>query len=381
MNNSESNQDNDQMIDVAWERLQKQLVKEPVNSQWARWSKQQQERKNVTPDEISVQRSATVSGLEPFMTPPEAAVVLPESFTRKNSWFKKHRKWVSGIAAASVLAVTLITPAGNQALAAILNKFHMQQMTVVKEDELQQMMNTIFTDGESREAVNKFGAISRKSGTINGEYTLKDAERLLNRKLIMPGNFDPNTEKVHISASNELTMTLKVDEVNKTLTRLGAAKLLPNSVDGKPITLKLGEAVSLSRQVQKDGNGYYYSFTQLAVPVIEVDPSIPVSEALEAVIQFPLLPDYIKNNLKTSGALDNGNIPLPIVTNGNAEKLTIQGVEAVLTVNNYGNKEAGNRLAYYNLIWIKNGKVYSVNGSGFADRAALVAFAEELIKQ
>jgi hypothetical protein len=315
------------------------------------------------------------------MTPPEAADVLPENFTRKNNWFKKNRKWVSGIAAASVLAVTLITPAGNQALAAILNKFHMQQMTVVKEDELQQMMNTIFTDGESREAINKFGAISRKSGTINGEYTLKDAEQLLNRKLIVPSNFDPNNEKVHVLASNDLTMTLKVDEVNKTLKRLGATKLLPSSIDGKPITLKLGEDVSLSKQVQMNGKSYYYNFSQLAVPVIEVDPSIPVSEALEAVIQFPLIPDSIKYSLKQSGVLDGGNVPLPVVTSGDAEKLTIQGVEVVLTVNIYGNKEAGNTSSYYMATWIKNDQLYTISGSGFADRAAVVALAEELIKQ
>jgi hypothetical protein len=387
MNSSVSNRDNDQKAaEAAWDRLQRQLVKEPVNSQWARWSKQRQELKNIA--DISIKdfnmKSTPImdSGLEPLTASSEAAVISPEKAyaKQKNSWFIKNRKWISGIAAASLLAVTLISPAGNQAIAAILNQFHMKQLTVVKEDDLKQMMNTVFIDGQSREAINKYGAISLKSGTINGEYTVKDAEQLLNRKFIVPGNFDQNNEKVHVSASNEMTLTLNVNEVNKTLKQLGATKLLPSAVDGKPITLKLGEAVSLSKQVQLNGNGHYYSFTQLAVPAIEVDPSISVAEALDAVIQFPLMPDSIKYRLKDSGILNGGNLPLPIVTNGNAEKLTIQGVEAVVTVNDYENRGRGNT-SYYTVTWIKNGQLYTINGDGFADRNAVVAFTEELIKQ
>ena len=47
---------------------------------------------------------------------------------------KRNRKWLSGTVAASVLAVTLFTPVGNQALAAILGKFRMEQVTVVQEE-------------------------------------------------------------------------------------------------------------------------------------------------------------------------------------------------------------------------------------------------------
>jgi hypothetical protein len=386
MNNSGYNQDNDQLeAEAAWERLQKQLVKEPVNSQWARWSRQQQEQKHTTTSDGSVQEfhiSIIDSGLKPLTAPTEAAVISTENTyaIRKNSWFKKNRKWFSGLAAASVLAVTLISPAGNQALAAILNQFHMQQLTVVKEDDLQAMMNTAITDGQSRDAINKFGAVSRKSGTISGEYTVKDAEKLLNRKLIVPKAFDQSNEKVNVLASNEMTLTLNVNEVNKTLKRLGATKLLPSSIDSKPITLKLGEAVNYSKQIKLNGNEQNYSFSQSAIPVIEVDPSIPVAEALDVVIQFPLIPESIKYSLKQSGMLDGGKVPLPVVTNGNAEKLTIQGVEVVVTVNNFKNREQGN-MSYFTTTWIKNGQLYTIIGSGFANRDAIVALAEELIKQ
>jgi hypothetical protein len=386
MNSAGSNQDNEQKaVEAAWDRLQTQLVKEPVNSQWARWSKQQQEQNisNVSIQDLNMKStSITDSGLEPLTASSEAAAVSHEKAyaKRKNSWFIKNRKWISGIAAASVLAVAIISPAGNQALAAILNQFHMQQLTVVKADDIQAVTNKVFTDGQSHEAMNKFGAISSKSGTINGEYNFKEAEQLLNRKLIAPSDFAQSNEKVNVSASYEVTLTLNVNEVNKTLKRLGATKLLPSSIDGKPITLKMDETVNYSKQIKLNGKQRYYSFTQQAVPVIVVDPSISLPEALDAVIQFPLLPDDIKFSLKASGVLNGGNIPLPVVTYGSAEKLTIQGVEAVLTVDNYDTKGQGNT-TYYMLKWIKNGQLYSINGDGFADRNAVIALADELIKQ
>ena len=76
-------------------------------------------------------------------------------------------------------------------------------------------MNNVFTDGHSQEAVKNFGAFSHTSGTLSGEYSLAEAEKLLNRKLIMPTGFELN--KVYISPSSEITLTLHVDEVNKAL--------------------------------------------------------------------------------------------------------------------------------------------------------------------
>jgi hypothetical protein len=297
---------------------------------------------------------------------------------------KRNSKWLSGALAASVLAVTLFTPVGNKALASILNKFRMEQVTVVQENEVQQIMNGFFSDGQSRESVNKFGIFTQTSGTTNGDYTIEAAEKLLNRKIIKPQGIDLPDNKVYISSKNELTFNLHVDEVNKALQKLGAKKLLPQSIDGKPIKLIFGESVNFSQQVKQGDLEANYSFSQMAVPSVEVDPSIPVDEALDAVLDFPFLPDHLKNDIKNSGALSGGSLPLPIIADGTVEKRTVKGVEVVMTKQTYETHDNNGKQIdshHYSLTWVKDGQLYNLNGNGFPDENAIFAKAEEWIVQ
>lgn len=369
-----------QSTDAAWEKLQKQLAKEAVNSQWTRWSKQlnehngalKQEEVPLLYDKIadSIPHTGATSALE---------AIEPVSGARKSlfrSWLKRNRNWMSGASVASVLTIILLTPVGNHALAAILNQFHMQQVTVVQEDDLRQMMNNVLSDGKTRESINKFGAFTHTSGTLNGQYTIKEAEQLLQYKLIAPKVFNAEQDKVYLSPSNEITLKLNVDEVNQALQRLGAKKMLPQAIDGKPIKLIFGESASFSMNSKQNINGYY--LTEQPVPVIDVDPSIPVAEALDAVIQFPLLPQYLKDSLKQSGVLDGGNIPLPVIANKLTEKHTIQGVDVILSTQSLNEEKTNN--AYYSATWVKKGQLYTLNGH-FTDKNAVLALTEELISQ
>jgi hypothetical protein len=392
MNQSEANDNKNTSTEAAWENLQKQLVNEPVNAQWVRWSKQANElayKEKTIEDDLSLisgEEATTYSTLDKTAVNNEFETINISDSHRSGlwlNWMKRNRKWLSGTVAASVLAVTLFTPVGNQALAAILGKFRMEQVTVVQENDIEQMMNSIFTDGRSQEAVNNFGAFTHTSGTLSGPYSLAQAEKLLNHKLLLPNGFDPN--KVDISPSSEIILNLHVDEVNKALTRLGAKKLLPQSIDGKPVTLNFAEIVSTSHLITNGGKQQNISFYQTTAPSIDVDPSIPVEEALEAVLQFPFLPDYLKDSLKKSGVLDNGKLPLPVIANGTVEKRTIGGVEVVMTINKYKVTQAKDSAiveeSYYGLTWVKNSQIYNINGDGFTDPEAAFKLAEELIKQ
>jgi hypothetical protein len=386
MNHSEANDMKADLTEAAWDRLQKQLMTEPVNAQWVRWSKQANEPSN----EITNEEYVNLGAIELNIAPNVTTFKLPTPLKAARStgiwfdWMKRNRKWMSGAVAVSVLALTLLTPAGNQALAAILSKFRMEQVTVVQEDDVKQVMNGFFADGKSRDAVNKFGSFTQTSGTISGEYTLIDAEKILNRKLVLPKDIDLAKNNLYISPSNEITFNLHVDEINKALQRLGVKKLLPQSIDGKPIKLVFGEMVTISKQFNLNGLENNYSLAQTAVPIVDVDPSIPIEEALNAVLDIPFLPDNLKNNIKNAGALTDGSLPLPIVTNGSVEKRTIQGIEVVSTqINNRSESNTKNivKNSYYNLTWVKSGRLYKLSGNGFTDPNAAFALAKELIQQ
>jgi hypothetical protein len=397
MNQSEANDNKTVSAEAAWEKLQKQLGTEPVNAQWVRWSKQANEIASDKTNEADTNFAAgeevtnsifhTASqngGQETMSTLPISPSEAHKSGLWLN-WIKRNRKWLSGTVAASMLTFTLFTSVGNQALAAILNQFRMEQVTVVQEDDIQRIMNGFFTEGHSADAINKFGTFSNTTGTINGEYTLPEAEKLLNRKLIFPKDIDLSQNKINISPSSEITLNLNVDEVNKALQRLEAKKLLPQSIDGKPVKLIFGEAVHVSKQVKINGEDRNYSFTQMTAPSINVDPSIPVAEAMDAVVQFPFLPDYLKNSLQNSGALSNGNLPMPVIANGTVEKRTIEGVEVVMTQQKYNISKSVDTEAvaeiFYGLTWVKDGQLYLVNGNGFTDQNAAFTLAKELILQ
>jgi hypothetical protein len=397
MNLSEANDNKTVSAEAAWEKLQKQLVTEPVNARWVRWSKQANESASDKTNEDDLSLAAGEETTNPMFhkafqngiqetksTLPLAPSEAPKVGLWLN-WMKRNRKWLSGTVAVSMLAFTLFTSVGNQALAAILNQFRMEQVTVVQEDDIQRIMNSVFTEGQSADAINKFGTFSHTAGTINGEYTLLEAEKLLNRKLIFPKDIDLSQNKIYISPSSEITLNLHVDEVNKALQRLGAKKLLPQSIDGKPVKLIFGEAAHISKQVNIDGDQRNYSFTQMTAPSLNVDPSIPVAEAMDAVVQFPFLPDNLKDSLKNSGVLNNGNLPMPVIANGTVEKHTIEGVEVVMTQQKYNIQKSRNTKSveeiYYGLTWVKNGQLYNLGGNGFTDQDAAFALAKELILQ
>jgi hypothetical protein len=389
MNHSEAN-DNNSMAEAAWEKLQKQLATEPVNAQWVRWAKQANESAYKTNEDVqslSVGEEAMSSTQNEDLETVSTLPLTHSEEARKSgllpSWMKRNRKWLSGAIAASLLAFTLFTSAGNQALAAILNKFHMEQVTVVQEGDIQQIMNNVLTEGQSKEAINKFGTFTHSAGTTNGEYTLAEVEKLLNYKLILPKGID--SSKIYISSSSENTVNLHVDEVNSALQRLGAKKLLPQSIDGKSIKIKVAESANVSKDVKINGEVRNYSIMQMTAPSIEVDPSIPVEEALNAVLQFPFLPDSLKDSLKNSGILNNGDLPLPVIANGSVEKRTILGTQVVMTQREYNNKQSRNGAAvkevYYGLTWVKDGQLFTINGNGFTDTNEAFALAEEMIMQ
>ncbi|TBL80663.1 hypothetical protein [Paenibacillus thalictri] len=399
---TETNHKNElERTDAAWAKLQQKLKLEPEQPQWAQWSetysadaaltgsnrvREAEESTASAGSMLSSDAPAAADEADPAARYGTAADSRADRSANRSgafgSWLRKRKRWIAAVAAVAVVAVTVATPTGNQALAAILNSFRMQQLTVVQQNDLQTLLNSAFGDGKEREAINKFGTFTNVSGKSMPEVEASEAAKVVGHKVIFPKEY--NMKKVYISPSNSITFRMNVDEVNKTMKRLGAKKLLPESVDGKPITLEMGPMVHLyvlqgsdeKRDVPIPG----YSFSQTPVPTVTVDPSIPVSEALDAVLQFPLLPEGLKENLKTASVLQGGSIPLPIIENGQVEKVKLAGVDVIITTNTYDRGVEGQR-AYYSATWVKDGQLYRLDGSNaLTDRQAVVNKATELIQ-
>ncbi|MCS7463782.1 hypothetical protein N0M98_27125 [Paenibacillus doosanensis] len=373
-------------VDDAWTKLQSKLAQEPVQPRWAEWAGSVTAESTASPlaapaAPIEAQQEAAARQAQPLFGGTNASAHEAKRSGSFGSWLHKRKKWVASAAAAAVVAVTLATPSGNQALAAILNKFRMQQLTVVQENELQNILNGAFGDGKSRESINTFGTFTNVSGKPIGELDPAEASKVLGHKIIVPADFD-SKQKLYVSPSNTLTFKMNVDEVNKAMTRLGAKKLLPDSVDGKPISLETGSAIYLyvSKGEEEGQDSIGYSFSQMPVPTVTVDPSIPVSEALDAIIQFPLLPQSLKDSLRTAGVLQGGSVPLPLIESGQAEQIKAAGVDVILTSDTMDRGDQGKR-TYYAATWVKDGQLYRIDGNNaLTTREAMISKVTELIR-
>jgi hypothetical protein len=372
MTNYSGKQDKDkQSTDEAWAKLQSKLEKEPYNPRWAEWSQNTEIR---IKDSVDLSQPANAEHIESESAPSVKPGILVDSHdesAKRPRRLRMNRRRKLGIVAASVavFAVILATPIGNTAMASILNQFRMEEVTVVKESDLQNIFTQVTEDGGFNRSINAFGEFSSTNGKYIGELPadqLKDTLGYSAKKAALKEG--ENT--VSVSASHDITLNLKVDEVNEALKRLGAEHLLPNSIDGKPITLHIPETVNYD--LSSDDN-HWASLSQMNTPVLNIDPSIKVEEALEAVINFPLLPDYLKTSLMQSRIL-SGEIPMPLISGDNTEQITVGDTSVIVDNYEYSNGPV------YHATWIQDGQLFNLSGENYSSKEKLMTMVQELIE-
>lgn len=359
--------DEKQQTDEAWNRFQAKLAEEHIHPTWATWTAAQ--NNNDQHMNTALDQQGNFEAVVDHSDNLAISTTNPKSMLdKKRKPMKRTRKWAWFAAACCILGAVIVTPAGNKALAAIFNQFKVQNVATVNESDIRNIFNQMTENGEVNENMNLFGDFKHTNGTLQGEFTPKEAVERLGYPLL-PIIKDNQITKVYISPSQSMTFSLHVDEVNKVMQKLGASKLLPTSVDGKPISLEIPEQVN-----------YYLSegekwanLSQLNVPKVTVDPSISVEEALEAILNFPLLPDYLKESLQQSRIL-SGDIPMPIITNDKTTKTTVQGTEVIVQ------DESEGGYTNYRGTWVKDGQLYMFNGGNmFATQDAFRDKLKELI--
>ncbi|MEK3835602.1 hypothetical protein [Paenibacillus sp. FSL R7-0128] len=365
-----------QSTDEAWAKLQEKLEDEPVNPVWATWGKQE------TPIE-----EQAVKADRSDRTEPEADVVLqaakadnlaaaePMQNTGRKSrrpMMSRSRKWAAAAAGVAIFAAILATPVGNTAMAALLNQFKMQEATVVEEGDLRDMFYQIIQNGNGNieQSLEAFGDISITNGEMKENVPLKDIQGLLGYEPLK-GSVMDSVKFVQVSGSHDITLNLKVDEVNKALKRLGSDKLLPASVDGKPITLHIPEQVNYDL----GSDQHWGALSQMNTPVVTVDPSVDLDEAIDAVVNFPLIPDNLRSSLQKSRIL-SGDLPMPLIKGNHDEQITVAGTPVILTEMKFSN---GNS---YTAVWVQKGQLLQLSGGDiYPEREQFIQKVQELITQ
>jgi len=368
-------QDNEKRkTDEAWTRLQGKLAEEPVNPAWTAWGQ------NAALNKLNTS-GASAAPYQPETAPQDAEVITlvkqqeREPNTAKNAArtrrrkMSRHSKWAAAAAGVAVFAAILATPVGNTAMASILNQFRMQEVTVVNENELRNLFYQVTENGEAKESINKFGTFTYALGTAGRDLPADQIPAALGYAPIA-SLLTEKGDNVFVNPFYDITLNLHVDEVNKAMKRLGAEQLLPESVDGKPITLHIPESLHYNLAPDQD---HWADLSQMNIPTVTVDPSIKVEEALEAVINFPLLPDHLKTSLKESRIL-SGEIPLPVIADDSTERINVGNTSVILKQYEYGQG------AVYNATWVQDGQLFQFNGGNvYPEKEKFIAKLQELI--
>ncbi|MCM3697971.1 hypothetical protein [Paenibacillus macerans] len=360
------NSGEDKRTREAWERLQEKLAAEPINDKWETWGSESEQNDLKLVDSLPAPAVSAAASNEASQLTTEAPAPAKASRRRASS----ARKWVAAAAAAVIFGAVLATPMGNNALAAILNQFRVQEIATVDSDTLESLFYQL-TPGETFSKDNTFGQFTTRGGTVQGEFTREQAASRLGYQLLSP-DLTGGEEKVYISPSNEITMKMNVKELNQAMQRVGATKVLPESIDGKAITLTLHESVNYDLNTDQ---GHWASLAQMQAPEITVDPSVDVEEALEAVLQLPILPANLKDQLQQTRIL-SGSIPMPYIVDKNAktDDLTIGGTKVLVEEREYSS------LTDRTAIWIKDGQLFCFQGgSAYATEADFMNKLKELV--
>ncbi|WP_339315356.1 hypothetical protein [Paenibacillus sp. FSL R10-2734] len=372
MTNYSGKQDKDkQSTEEAWAKLQSKLENEPYNPRWAEWS---QNPKSHTEDSVNLSQPANVESVESESEPTVVQEMLVATQDKqvkhpRRLRMNRRRKLGAVVASVAVFAVILATPIGNTAMASILNQFRMEQVTVVNESDIRNIFTQVAEEGGLNQSINQFGEFTNANGAEIGELPADQLKATLgypakNAALVEGKN------TVTVGASQDITLNLKVDEVNKVLKKIGAEHLLPESIDGKPITLHIPEIVSYNLSPDES---HWASLSQMNTPILNIDPSIKVEEALEAVVNFPLLPDYLKTSLMQSRVL-SGEIPMPLIAGENTEQIMVG--DTLVIVDNY----EYSRGAVYQATWIQDGQLFNLSGELYSSKEKLMTKVQELIE-
>jgi hypothetical protein len=367
MTNNPQNSQENKRTHEAWERLQMKLASEPVNTKWETWGMKSKQNSLKPAAVLPAPVVSAAASNEASQLTTEAQAPAKASRRRASSV----RKWTAAAAAAVIFGAVIATPMGNNALAAILNQFRVQEIATVDSDTLESMFYQL-TPGESFSKDNSFGEFTTKGGTVQGEFTREQAASRLGYQLL-PTDLTGDQDTVYISPSNEITMKMNIDEVNQAIQRVGATKLLPESLDGKPVTLTLHESVMYELKTSQDK---WASLTQMKAPEITVDPSVDVKEALDAVLQLPILPNDLKKQLQRSSILA-GSIPMPYIVDKNAktDDITIGGTKVLIEERKF------NSTTDRTAIWIKDGQMFYFEGlSAYEKEADFMNKLKELVE-
>jgi hypothetical protein len=197
----------------------------------------------------------------------------------------------------------------------------------------------------------KFGKIKLNGGEAEN-LTSDEIKSIPDFRVAFPKNLTGIIPDVGTVSSSTLDLKLKTANINSVLKSLGSRKLLPEELDGKVFHIHFSRVFKLKYHL---GNERQVMLTQLKSPEVEVPGDVDVDELYNALIDLPVFPADLRNQLRSIRDWKN-TLYLPVV-NGETAEIRINGKKAFIHTSNR------RRQRYTDLVWLDRGIIHTLSGN------------------
>jgi len=288
--------------------------------------------------------------------------------------------WVA-VGAIAVLAIALLFPSVRAVANSFLGLFRVQQITLVTVDPgdlpdrlaSSSQFETLFADQTEFEEVGEYQVVEGAG----------QASQLAGIPVRLPADLgEPN--ELEVQPGGKMSMKIDLPRIQALLEELGREDIhLPAEIDGAEVSVEIPVAVQASYGFCEYQPGEFdvdetirmpkdcTTLIQATSPEINAPPGLDVAQLGQAYLQVMGMP--ADQAAEFSQSVDWSNtlvLPVPRYV-GSFEDVQVDGVNAKLIWDQYQPNEPT-----YMLVWVKDGVVYALSGTG--DNAEALEIANSL---
>jgi hypothetical protein len=295
--------------------------------------------------------------------------------SRKKEWIKPmlSRKPVwAALTVLLVLVMALSMPPVRAWASSFLGLFRVENITVITFDpaNIEESLDRLETNQEAIEALLKEVSVvkSTRPQTVN---SADEAAALAGFSPRLPSNLDGAQFAVKPAAS--ATYTIDRAALQDLFNAVGVDIQLPADVDGETVTVEVKDAIVAAYGCPADFAEQNLpesctSLIQLPSPTVDAPEGLDVQRMGEAMLQFlglsPAEARILSQRIDWTSTLI---VPVPQGEGVSYREVTVDGVSGTLL-------QETDRDAYM-LLWVKDGMLYGLQGSGNPDQALRTANA------
>lgn len=274
----------------------------------------------------------------------------------------KYKKIAAIACTAAVVATCITVQPVRGAISNVLSIFRVQNVKGLKIslDDLESIQRKL-QRGEKDINIENMVKI-KSTGGEKSKILVEEAKKIKNFEVMFPQDIMDEDLKVTAIEDMNMEFVLDVENVNSAIKMVGGTRLFPENIDGKPIMVNIPKNISMFCDLDE---GKEIIFNQTKAPVIEVPEGVDVDEIYNSLVELPILPANLQNQLKSIKDWKN-TIYIPVIED-DMEEITINGRNAYAFSN--GDKSSG-------VVWANNGVIYTLSGNVGKDK--IISIAESM---